>query len=301
MLVTLCTPTYNRANLLPDLYESLCKQTSFDFEWLVVDDGSVDNTEELVNSWVTDISPFNIKYIKKENGGKHTALNVGIELANGKYFAIIDSDDYLKETAIELIVSEFGKISSDEYAGIGFGKYFEDGNMVGKGFNTEYIDCTSLERRRYNIFGDKCEVFFTEIIKKYPFPVFEGEKFLTEALVWNRIANDGYKLRWLNKGFYICRYQPDGLSAGGTNCAVGKGYTLAVKELLSYKQASFVDKFKSLGVYAYLSAKNNKSSKTVAKEVECSVFFVFFAKQVYKIKRVISFNIREKKLRIKKK
>ena len=300
MLVTLCTPTYNRAKLLPDLYEALCKQTSFDFEWIVVDDGSIDNTAELVNSWVINTSSFDIKYIKKENGGKHTALNVGIELAKGKYFAIIDSDDYLKENTIELICSEFKKISFGQFAGIGFNKYFEDGTIVGKSFNGEYVDCTTLQRSRYNILGDKCEVFFTEIIKKYPFPVFKGERFLPEAIVWNRIANDGYKLRWVNKGFYVCRYQPDGISAGNIDFNYEKGYTLAVKELLSYDQALFIDKIKSLGVYAYFLSKKSKSSKAIAKELGCSRLFVLFSKQIYKIKKVFTSNIRERKLRIAK-
>ena len=104
MLLTVCTPTYNRAHTLPRLYESLVRQTSQDFEWLVVDDGSTDNTRELVDGWVAE-GRIRIRYVYKENGGKPSAHNLGVRLAAGELFFCVDSDDYLTDNAVELILS----------------------------------------------------------------------------------------------------------------------------------------------------------------------------------------------------
>jgi len=298
MLVTICTPAYNRETLLKDLYQSLQRQTSTDFEWIIVDDGSTDHTEELVARWMTAPPMMNIRYLKKENGGKHTALNVGIAAAQGKYFIIVDSDDYLNENAVEIICEEFARLPEGHYAGVGFTKVFEDGKTVGTSFDGEYVDCTSLERKKYHIDGDKAEVFYTDVIKKYPFPVFKGERFLTEALVWNRIAHDGYKIRWVNKGFYICRYQPDGLSMQSPATTAFQGYTLFIKELLSYKETLLLEKVRWLGVYADVAARKGLSNREIAKRVQTSVGLVTAAKSLYQLKKRSRRNARAEELRI---
>lgn len=166
-MLTICTPTYNREYLLHDLYKSLCNQTVNDFEWIIIDDGSTDDTEKTVNKWITVRNDFPIIYIKKENGGKHTAVNIGIEEAKGDYFIIVDSDDYLNEDAVEIIHREFEKLPEAKYAGIGFNRIFENGDIVGKTFSGIYVDASNLERSKYAIEGDKAEVFFTKVIKKY--------------------------------------------------------------------------------------------------------------------------------------
>lgn len=102
-MVTVFTPTYNRAYILNNLYQSLCRQSYGDFEWLIVDDGSTDNTEGLIASWL-DESKISLCYIKQPNGGKHRAINRGIQEANGNLFFIVDSDDYLADNAIERIL-----------------------------------------------------------------------------------------------------------------------------------------------------------------------------------------------------
>lgn len=298
MLVTVCTPTYNRAYCLMDLYRSLQKQSINSFEWLVIDDGSSDKTGELVWEWIKVEENFPIRYFYKENGGKHTALNLGMEQAEGDCFIIVDSDDMLSPDAIEQIVEAFKNLPRMGFAGVGFNRIFTDGSLVGTTFSGEYVDATSLERPRYKIGGDKAEVFWTSILKQFPFPVFAGERFLTEALVWNRIAAAGYKLRWYNKGIYICEYRADGLSMNANTLDSFQGYTLSIKELLSYEQASLVEKVRCTGVYAWVAKKKQLSLAQTAKQLDTSAIFVLTAGSLYKLKRILKPANRVKQFRI---
>ena len=102
-MISILTPTYNRAYILDEAYQSLCKQTSFEFEWIIIDDGSIDNTEELVSTWKKDCNLFPIIYYKQENGGKHRALNKGVSFVSSQYVLILDSDDSLAGDAVKLI------------------------------------------------------------------------------------------------------------------------------------------------------------------------------------------------------
>ena len=297
-MLTICTPTYNREYLLHDLYESLKKQTVKDFEWIIIDDGSTDETETTVNSWIRGEKSFPIIYIKKKNGGKHTAVNIGIGQAKGEYFFIVDSDDYLNNNAVEIIHDEFKKLPVGHYAGIGFNRIFENGDVVGKTFNKNYIDASNFERSKYGIQGDKAEVFFTEVIKQYRFPVFENEHFITEAILWNRIAKDGYTIRWINKGFYVCRYQENGLSMNSGTLKSYEGYSLYIKELLSYNEISKIEKLKWLGVYSYLCHQNGISDRKTSSKIEQSIWSVWLSRMLYAIKSRGTINARKKKLRI---
>ena len=238
-MITVFTPTYNRANLLPDLYDSLKRQTCKDFEWVIVDDGSTDDTGKLVNGWLSQ-ADFSICYTKKENGGKQRAVNLGLQLANGEYFFIVDSDDVLTDNAIETAVKWIDTIKAKEnFGGVAGLKGYKDGRAIGSSFEGEYIDATTLERPKYNITGDKAEIFSTEVLRKFPFPEFDGEKFVPEALVYNRIARAGYKLRWFNGVIYLADYLPDGYSANTDRLLMAnwKGYSLYVKEVMSSSMA----------------------------------------------------------------
>ncbi|MCM1028055.1 MAG: glycosyltransferase family 2 protein [Pseudoflavonifractor sp.] len=214
MLLTIFTPTYNRAYRLPDLYESLCRQTSGDFEWLIVDDGSTDNTEELINGWISEGKISNLRYIKQTNGGKHRAINRGVKEAKGELFFIVDSDDRLTPDAVEWILTEYAKIRGDHsFAGLSGVAVTADGHRVGDGSDFPTIDANALDfRLKYKIKGDMSEVIRTDILREIPFPEYEGEKFCPEAVVWNRVARK-YRFRWINKGIYVCEYLPDGLTA----------------------------------------------------------------------------------------
>ena len=111
MLLTIFTPTYNRANKLENVYNSLKNQISSEYEWLIVDDGSIDNTKKIVEKFIND-SLLNVRYIKKDNGGKHTAHNLAVDEAKGKYFMCLDSDDFLKENTINEL-KNFSKLNRE--------------------------------------------------------------------------------------------------------------------------------------------------------------------------------------------
>lgn len=220
MRITVFTPTYNRAYIIENLYNSLKNQTFKNFEWVVVDDGSTDNTEELFSKILGDNNAFTINYIKTDNGGKHRAINRGIKCAKGELFYIVDSDDFLPDDALEIIDRVEKTLPQEEknkFAGVCGVKAFEEKKIIGDTFKGDYLDITQLERPKYGITGDKAEVFYTELLKKYPFPEFENEKFITECVVWDKIAFDGYKLRFFNESVMICEYRDDGLSAQSSN------------------------------------------------------------------------------------
>lgn len=213
--VSICTPIYNRAYKILDLYESIKKQTNKNFEWIIIDDGSTDDIL-LKIELIKNEELIKVNYIKKENGGKHTAINKALEVAEGELFFIVDSDDILTEDAIETIVSEWKSIeinNTEKFIGVSGNRGYSRKKVIGDELSSDYIDCTALELRyKFNIRGDKAEAFKTNILKEYKFPVYEDERFLTEAVIWNRIAKDGYKLRWINKIIYITEYLDDGLT-----------------------------------------------------------------------------------------
>ncbi|WP_410513562.1 glycosyltransferase family 2 protein [Paenibacillus sp. BR2-3] len=213
MKITVFTPTYNRAYIIAELYKSLQAQTFTDFEWLVMDDGSDDNTQELFEAWSAENNCFPIRYYKVENGGKHRAINRGVDLARGELFFIVDSDDYLTCNALDSIAGWEGSLEDkSRFCGIAGNRGSHEEGYLGTTFNGDYIDATSLERHKCHITGDKAEVFYTEILKRYKFDEIYGEKFITEATVWDRMAYDGFKIRWFNQTIYICDYLEDGLT-----------------------------------------------------------------------------------------
>lgn len=212
-MITIFTPTYNRAFTLTRLYESLCIQKSFDFEWLVIDDGSTDDTKQLIASFQEDENSFSIRYYYQENGGKASAIRTGVQLAFGDFFLFLDSDDYLTAHAIAAISPYLNDIKSDSRIcgvtglkvsslGVTLGTYIP--NTV---LNVDYLSFRLI----YKAVGDYTEIVKTSILKDFPFPSFEGEKFCTEALVLNRIAHK-YVSRYVNVPVLVCEYLPDGLS-----------------------------------------------------------------------------------------
>ena len=231
-MITIMTPTYNRAYILPKLYDSLCNQTNKDFEWIIIDDGSNDNTGELIKEW-EDNNKFEIKYRKRENGGKHRAINDAVKIAVNEWFLIVDSDDFLTDRAVELIHEWVKTIEKDKsFAGVsGLKGYITTDNMIGEYPLEEqyekYIDATNLQRKKYHLQGDKAEIYRTDILKKYPFPEFEGENFLNLGVIWDKIAYNEYKLRWFNEIIYKCEYLEDGLtkSGRGKNIINFEGFT----------------------------------------------------------------------------
>lgn len=241
--VTVFTPTYNRAYILGELYVSLQRQTVHSFEWLIVDDGSVDNTEQVVSNWILQERKFPIRYYKTKNGGKHRAINFALNCAEGEYFFIVDSDDQLVSTAIETVCDRMDSLPMtirEKFAGICLCKGYTAERAVGTSFDGVYLDCTSLEREKYGITGDKAEVFYTEVLRQYPFPEFEGENFITECAVWDKIAADGYLLRFYNEIVYLCEYRDDGLTQMGMELYYRnpQGYGYVLRLARRYKKYS---------------------------------------------------------------
>lgn len=248
MLITVFTPTYNRAHLLPRLYESLKAQTFQDFEWIIVDDGSTDNTEYVVKKWLQpewgdnlhplDVMNGCIRYIKQSNGGKHRAINRGVQEARGELFYIVDSDDRLPSNAIEQILNYYNQIKTDNhFAGVCGLKCYFDGTQVGGKQYFEPFDCSLLDiRQKYHLKGDMAEVVRTEVMQQYPFPEFEGERFCPEALVWNRIAQN-YVMRYFHENVYECEYVEGGLTDRIVRIRMDspRASMLTYKELAYYK------------------------------------------------------------------
>lgn len=194
---TVFTPTYNRAHTLHRVYESLLKQTFTDFEWLIVDDGSTDHTTELIASWQ---APFPIRYIYKENGGKHTAFNRGVQEAAGELFLTFDSDDSCTPEALQVFNDVWQGIEDREkFAGVTALCMDESGEVVGDMFTHDVHDATYLEDKYvYKIKGEKWGFQRTDVLKQFPFPEPEGLKLVSEGYVWARISGE-YLTRYVNK------------------------------------------------------------------------------------------------------
>lgn len=214
--VSILTPTYNRAHTLRRLFDSLQSQTDNDFEWIVIDDGSIDDTSELIKSFQKDNPKFNIVYKKKSNGGMHTAVNAGFEVARGKMIFLLGSDDMLKSNAIETIkIKEESIAGKNGFAGIAFSLVDENGCDIGARPIGEYLDASTLELKKNGLSGDKMQVYYSDIICTYRYPEFEGEKFMEMAYVFFQIANKGYNLRWFNEAIYVAEYSEGGMTTAG--------------------------------------------------------------------------------------
>ena len=233
---TVFTPTYNRAGLLPRVYESLKQQTFKDFEWLIVDDGSTDNTKEVVEGWLAS-APFPIRYIAKPNGGKHTAINLGCHEAKGAFFAILDSDDWYAPQSLERFQHYWNLIPAAEQSGfcgvVGLCSY-PTGETIGSRFPRDIFDSDVIDLRyKYKIDGEKNGVLRTQAVREFPFPEDIG-KFIGESIVWNRMAKK-YRTRFVNEVLTIKEFQKDGLTNTGRVIQVRntRASLLSSRELIS--------------------------------------------------------------------
>lgn len=228
--ITVFTPTYNRAHLLPFLYNSLCEQTNKDFEWLIVDDGSSDNTRDLITTWIS-AGLVSIRYIYQCNGGKMRAHNTGVNNTLTELFVCVDSDDYLVDDAIDRILSVWRQIPPEhrhELAGIvGYKGKSREETMYGEKFpDIEYSPLYRLYDEGFR--GETTLVYRTQILKAHLFPEFEGEKFIPEKYVYRQI-DKSYLLKVLPQVLTICEYHPDGYTMGGVSTSPRmnpKGYRL---------------------------------------------------------------------------
>ena len=211
--ITVLTPAYNRGKLLEKLYESLCAQDCKDFEWLIVDDGSTVDTSERVEQ-VKQTADFPIFYHRKENGGKHTALNYAYQFIKTPLTFIVDSDDSLTRDAISYVNEIYKRYKNEsDLCGFSFlrgkpdGGYLSTSGVPQDGMKESYVEC----RINRGIGGDMAEVWYTHCLKEYLFPEFQGEKFLGEDIVWVRMS-EKYKMRFFNRVIYVSDYLEDGLT-----------------------------------------------------------------------------------------
>ena len=212
-MITLFTPTYNRAHLLSRLYNSILMQDVIDVEWLIVDDGSIDDTEALIENFQKE-SIINIRYYKKSNGGKHTAINFGLQNAKGELFFIIDSDDVLAENALKNIKKHYQSIkNNNNICGIvGLSQYIDKQEIVGDFFLRDGWEVSFADiYLKYHLKGDKSVAFKTAVLQQYPFPEKQGVRFVFEAVVWHEMSKK-YNVLALNMIVQFVEYQKSGVS-----------------------------------------------------------------------------------------
>ena len=282
MTVTIFTPTYNRAHLIGNLYHSIQKQTNRDFEWIVIDDGSTDNTRQMINTWIKNgDNDFSIRYFYQENGGKHRATNKAALLAKGELVFVVDSDDTITDDAIEKIIGYYRQINNKSvFAGL-----FLAANNTNDEEPTQcFCDYSFFEKDRHPYTtGEKADVLITEVLRNYPYPEFDGEKFMTEGVIYNRMARDGLLIRWIDDTIYLYEYQKDGLTNNSRRNFLNnpRGYYIFLKEkndfLLHSSKAKFLYMF-------YCDLKETYSIKEISEITEKPIFIYYVLSMIYRIK-----------------
>lgn len=268
------TPVYNRKNLIGNLYQSLLSQTYKNFEWIIVDDGSTDDIDEIIKSYQNE-DRILIRFIKQENGGKHRAINNGVLHAKGELFYIVDSDDYLTKDSIERIVFHYQYIkNNDKFAGVCGMKCFPDGSRIGKEVTWKILKDSWINYWIIkNIKGDVAFVFKTSVLRNYLFDDIPGEKFCAESLVLNRIGKN-YLMLFFNEKIYIAEYLSDGLSVSSIKnrmnspnyamriysemASLDIPYLKKIKAHINYwrfapcSKLKMKNKIKQIGIYSYI-------------------------------------------------
>lgn len=277
-MISVLTCTYNRETYLPALYQSLKKQTSYHFEWIIVDDGSKDNTRRQAETWIRQEKAFEISYYWQQNGGKHRAINTGMKYVSGDWVFLVDSDDELTEDAVELAEQWIAEVEKEPNAGsfaaVAGVRMTRGGQILG-GYpklknGRRFIDAKNNERKKWHIGGDKAEIYRADILRRYPFPTFDNEKFLSEGAVWNKIALDGYQIRWYPNAIYLCDYLAGGLTRDDEKWINNfKGFTYVTKiSLLAFKG---LYKIRPITKYIYYAKKKKISRNRIISELNISV------------------------------
>lgn len=246
-MITILTPTFNRAHTLERAFLSLIKQTDYGFEWLVVNDGSTDQTSSLIRN-MAKYAPFRIRLVVQENGGKHTAINAGVSLAKGDWIFILDSDDALTPDAVASVRQEIKLHKSSSLVGICFRRANFHGQMIGKevkGKKRMHIHPTDAGGL---LEGDLAYIFKRSALIGCPFPVFPDEKFVPELFVWNKLGDLGLIVYRVDRFIYLCDYLPD-------------GYTFNFKENLRANPKGFL---------IFYSAQIKREAK-VQRKIKCIV------------------------------
>jgi len=223
MKFTVFTPTYNRAKLLSRVFESLLAQTYKDFEWLIIDDGSTDDTGKVVDNF-SIIAPFPIRYFWRENKGKVASINEALDLAEGEFFLVFDSDDWCTADALEVFMATWNSLSEEErgeYSGVSCLKSFVNGKIVGEDYKRmEQFGETYVDRFNKRIKGDKWELIRTDVHRKYRYDLSSGERYLAPEYSWLLIGKE-FKTVFINRSLSVVEYQTDGISKNNIKHRVG--------------------------------------------------------------------------------
>lgn len=277
MFLSIITPTYNRGEMLANLFHSLQNQTYKDFEWIIVIDGSTDDTLKICEDFKKNCI-FDMQVIVQTNGGKHTALNTGIMYSNSEYTMIVDDDDYLVENAVEMIKKWTDSILGIHgFAGVSGLRGEALNKMIGefpKG--KKYVDATNLERRKKHLTGDKAEVYKTAILKEYRFPQFTNEKFLAEGCVWNHIAGDGYKIRWFGEIIMIGKYLPGGLT-NSQNKELNNFQGFTYTSLIGAKYKTGPEKIMTIYRYCEIAKCKQLSNSEIALRIRQPIYMIYIS------------------------
>ena len=268
-IISFITPTYNRRDLLTRAYKSLLIQSDKRFEWIIVDDGSIDNTKEIVDSWLKENSGFPIKYFWKENGGKPSALNTGFSIATGEFASIIDSDEYLTEDAARKLILWIDEIKDNAiFAGVaGMRGFSETHPRSSFPKNKSVVDASDIDRDIKGLRGDKQEAYRLELFKTHPFPIFENEKFVQEGPIFWQIAGKGYIVRFYNEIIIIGDYLEDGLTHNINELRAKnfKGYTWYAEECFKYRR--FPMNWYSVGAWLEIAGAKGLSFKEASAKI----------------------------------
>lgn len=289
--ITLFTPAFNRAYRLPYLYESLIRQTCKEFIWYVIDDGSSDNTKEVVTDMINE-GKIRIVYEYQNNSGKHVAHNKAVEKCETELFFCVDSDDFLTDNAVEDIKAVWNEISAtekDKLSGIVANRGYKGGTIVGTKFPAGVETETLSKLYSLGKKGDTALIFRTAVIKQYPFPVFEGERFLREHIVYDKI-DEQYKLVVLDRIIYICEYLAEGLSKNATALEMKSPKGAALARLHDAKrQTTLLNRIAKLTGFVFFSIVADEPKKAIEElgmwKFICLLPLVLLFYLRYKIKR----------------
>ena len=282
MKITVFTPTYNRKYILGNLYRSLQRQSSFDFEWLIVDDGSTDDTEALVFQWIHEQNSFPIRYYLQNNGGKCRAINRGLQEAQGDLFLVIDSDDYLTQDAIQKICKWEKELPKEEkYCAVAANLGTGESETPNRLFDGGFFDGTLLDRYRY-VNGERAIAFYTDVHRK----------FMTEAVAYNRMAHDGYKTRFYNDIICVYDYLDDGLTKMGNTLFLKnpRGYALWLRERQEFLGISPWQRFRLWYSYfcemTFCVAEYRLTKKECAKYIGAPIAAIYVCAAIHKLIRL---------------
>ena len=287
--ITVCTPTYNRAYLLERLYRSIQRQTFRDFEWLIVDDGSEDDTEAVVAGFSAEQNDFPIRYYKKENGGKSRAVNYGLDLAQGELFFIMDSDDYLTDDALEKMVYWENTIEDkSSYCGVAGNRGNTETETPNVPLPEAFMDCSVLEKYTGNValLGEHAEAIYTSVFRKFKYPEYDGEKYMTPCVAFDRMAAAGYKTRYFQDIVWVCNYLDDGLTKHADTIYVRNpwGYGLTLHERMKFTHCPFSKRFKCYYSF-YCELQEKHTYREIAAYIHTSSLLMKIIEILYKAKR----------------